>query len=95
MPVLGVAVNEDQVDQEYQGPGFKKFRLSELWKVTNGFSPSCIVSEGGERAPNVVYKGKLEDNRLVAIKRFSKQSWPDAKLFVVLIIFIKRVNSKF
>ena len=52
-------------------------------KVTNGFSPSCIVSEGGEKAPNVVYRGKLEGNRLVAIKRFSKQAWPDAQQFVV------------
>ncbi|WZY68792.1 hypothetical protein YC2023_001032 [Brassica napus] len=76
-------VTEDQVvDQENQVPCFKEFEFSELEKVTNGFSPSCIVSEGGEKAPNVVYRGKLEGNRLVAIKRFSKQSWPDAHQFV-------------
>ncbi|XP_019086146.1 PREDICTED: probable serine/threonine-protein kinase At4g35230 isoform X2 [Camelina sativa] len=76
------SVNEDQVDQESQVPVFKEFDLSELKKVTNGFSPSCIVSEGGERALNVVYRGKLEGNRLVAIKRFSRQAWPDAQHFV-------------
>ncbi|RID78067.1 hypothetical protein BRARA_A00922 [Brassica rapa] len=76
-------VTEDQVaGQENQVPCFKEFEFSELEKVTNGFSPSCIVSEGGEKAPNVVYRGKLEGNRLVAIKRFSKQSWPDAHQFV-------------
>lgn len=76
-----VTVNGDQVDQEIQN--FKEFDLNELRKATNGFSPSCIVSEGGEKAPNVVYRGKLEGNHLVAIKRFSRQSWPDAQQFVV------------
>jgi len=76
-----VTVNGDQVDQEIQN--FKEFELNELRKATNGFSPSCIVSEGGEKAPNVVYRGKLEGNHLVAIKRFSRQSWPDAQQFVV------------
>jgi BR-signaling kinase len=75
------SVNGDQVDQEIQN--FKEFELNELRKATNGFSPSCIVSEGGEKAPNVVYRGKLEGNHLVAIKRFSRQSWPDAQQFVV------------
>ncbi|VVB12646.1 unnamed protein product [Arabis nemorensis] len=82
LPNKPESVNEDQVDQEHQVPCFKEFELSELKKVTNGFSPSCIVSEGGEKAPNVVYRGNLEGNRLVAIKRFSKQSWPDAQQFV-------------
>lgn len=82
------------MDQEHQVPCFKEFELSELKKVTNGFSPSCIVSEGGEKVPNVVYRGKLEGNRLVAIKRFSKQSWPDAQQFVVRIFKKTRSNSK-
>ncbi|GKV06227.1 hypothetical protein SLEP1_g18131 [Rubroshorea leprosula] len=34
------------------------------------------------KAPNVVYRGKLKNNRLVAIKRFSRQSWPDRKPFL-------------
>ncbi|RWW49680.1 hypothetical protein BHE74_00044121 [Ensete ventricosum] len=42
-----------------------------------------IVSESGEKAPNVVYRGKFEGGWLVAVKRFSKQSWPDAQQFVV------------
>ncbi|ESQ55618.1 hypothetical protein EUTSA_v10025008mg [Eutrema salsugineum] len=87
------SVNEDQVDQENQVPGFKEFDLSELKKVTNGFSPSCIVSEGGEKAPNVVYRGKLEGNRLVAIKRFSRQSWPDAQQFVAEATGVGKLRS--
>ncbi|XP_010449528.1 PREDICTED: probable serine/threonine-protein kinase At4g35230 [Camelina sativa] len=88
------SVNEEQVDQENQVPVFKEFDLSELKKVTNGFSPSCIVSEGGERGLNVVYRGKLEGNRLVAIKRFSKQSWPDAQQFVAEATGVGKLRFK-
>ncbi|KAL1220483.1 Serine/threonine-protein kinase BSK2 [Cardamine amara subsp. amara] len=86
------SVNGDQVDQEIQN--FKEFDLSELRKATNGFSPSCIVSEGGEKAPNVVYRGKLEGNHLVAIKRFSRQSWPDAQQFVVEATGVGKLRNK-
>lgn len=68
-------------------PAFKNFELVELRAATNGFSSELIVSESGEKAPNVVYRGKLRNNRLVAIKRFSKQSWPDPQQFVVISVF--------
>lgn len=64
-------------------PAFKEFGLAELRAATNGFSGELIVSESGEKAPNVVYRGRLDANRFVAIKRFSKQSWPDGQQFVV------------
>lgn len=42
------------------------------------------MSEHGEKAPNVVYKGKLEDDdRLIAVKRFNKSAWPDTRQFLV------------
>lgn len=69
-----------------QVPAFKEFGLAELRAATNGFSNDLIVSESGEKAPNVVYRGKLKSNVLVAIKRFSKQSWPDPQQFVVSFI---------
>lgn len=70
-----VEVNQVQV--------FKEYELNELRKATNGFSSDCIVSESGERAPNVVYRAKLENNHFVAVKRFSRQSWPDPQQFLV------------
>ncbi|KAI3769950.1 hypothetical protein L6452_01065 [Arctium lappa] len=42
---------------------FKEFELTELRAATNGFSSELIVSESGERAPNVVYRGKLRTNK--------------------------------
>ncbi|KAL6498725.1 Serine/threonine-protein kinase bsk2 [Orobanche gracilis] len=75
--------NGDQIDQD-QVPAFKEFGLAELRAATNGFSSDLIVSESGEKAPNVVYRGKFRSNKLVAVKRFSKQSWPDPQQFVMI-----------
>ncbi|XP_075510936.1 serine/threonine-protein kinase BSK2-like [Primulina tabacum] len=85
--------NGGQVDQD-QIPAFNEFALSELRAATNGFSSELIVSESGERAPNVVYRGKLRNNRLVAIKRFSKQSWPDPQQFVAEAAGVGKVRHK-
>ncbi|XP_060181758.1 serine/threonine-protein kinase BSK2-like [Lycium barbarum] len=85
--------NGDQVDQD-KVPAFKEFGLAELRAATNGFSSELIVSESGEKAPNVVYRGKLRSNRLVAIKRFSKQSWPDPHQFVAEAAGVGKVRHK-
>lgn len=63
--------------------GFSEYSLDQLRVATSGFSPDNIVSEHGEKAPNVVYKGMLEDDRLVAVKRFNKSAWPDSRQFLV------------
>ncbi|XP_075510203.1 serine/threonine-protein kinase BSK5-like [Primulina tabacum] len=63
-------------------PSFKEFSWEELNTATNGFSPDNIVSEHGEKAPNVVYKGLLENERWIAIKRFNKSAWPDSRQFI-------------
>ncbi|XP_054823179.1 serine/threonine-protein kinase BSK2 isoform X2 [Prosopis cineraria] len=86
--------NGDDFDQECHVPAFKEFGLNELRRASNEFSTNYIVSESGEKAPNVVYKGKLENNRLVAIKRFSKQSWPDAQQFMAEAAGVGKVRHK-
>ncbi|XP_047316451.1 serine/threonine-protein kinase BSK5-like [Impatiens glandulifera] len=62
-------------------PSFSEFTLEDLRIATNGFSSENIVSEHGEKAPNVVYKGKLENERWIAVKRFNKSAWPDSRQF--------------
>ncbi|KAI7738111.1 hypothetical protein M8C21_014520, partial [Ambrosia artemisiifolia] len=79
-PGDGEQVGEQEQDQ--QVPVFKEYELTELRAATNGFSSDLIVSESGEKAPNVVFRGKLRNNKVVAIKRFSKLSWPDPQQFV-------------
>ncbi|XP_051131192.1 serine/threonine-protein kinase BSK6-like isoform X2 [Andrographis paniculata] len=63
-------------------PGFKEFRWEELKAATNGFCSDNIVSEHGEKAPNVVYKGFLENEGWIAVKRFNKFAWPDSRQFI-------------
>lgn len=86
--------NGDPGENESRVPAFKEYGLLDLRKATNGFRSDCIVSESGEKAPNVVYRGKLENNHLIAVKRFSKQSWPDAQQFVAEAAGVGKVRHK-
>lgn len=63
---------------------FSEFSLSDLKAATNDFSSENIVSESGEKAPNIVYKGCFQNKQWIAVKKFTKMAWPDAKQFVVL-----------
>ena len=66
-------------------PGFSEYSLDQLRAATSGFSTENIVSEHGEKAPNLVYRGKFEEDRLVAVKRFNRSAWPDPRQFLVHI----------
>ncbi|RZC56491.1 hypothetical protein C5167_015349 [Papaver somniferum] len=50
-------------------PGSAKFTMAEIYKATRNFSPSLKVGQGGF---GTVYKGKLDDGTLVAVKRAKK-----------------------
>lgn len=67
-------------------PGFSEFSFGDLKNATNNFSSELIVSGSGEKAPNVVYKGRLKNRRWIAVKKFSNLAWPDPKQFVVINI---------
>lgn len=70
-------------DDKQKWPCFREFKLDELKAATGGFSIENVVSEHGEKAPNVVYKGKLADgDSLIAVKRFNKSAWPDTRQFL-------------
>ncbi|KAG5542800.1 hypothetical protein RHGRI_015789 [Rhododendron griersonianum] len=62
-------------------PAFGEFSLADLKAATNNFSSENIVSESGEKAPNLVYKGRLQNRRWIAVKKFTKMAWPDPKQF--------------
>ncbi|CAH2069468.1 unnamed protein product [Thlaspi arvense] len=63
-------------------PSFTEFSFDQLRAATSGFSTDSIVSEHGVKAPNVVYKGRLEDDRWIAVKRFNRSAWPDTRQFL-------------
>ncbi|KAK4595521.1 hypothetical protein RGQ29_013836 [Quercus rubra] len=63
-------------------PTFHQYTIDQLKNATSGFAVENIVSEHGEKAPNVVYKGKLESQMRIAVKRFNRSAWPDAQQFL-------------
>ncbi|XP_022010503.1 serine/threonine-protein kinase BSK3 [Helianthus annuus] len=76
-------------------PAFRDYKLEELKATTGGFSVENVVSEHGEKAPNVVYKGKLADSdRLIAIKRFNKSAWPDTRQFLDEARTLRQLRSQ-
>ncbi|KAK3150394.1 hypothetical protein QOZ80_3AG0232620 [Eleusine coracana subsp. coracana] len=63
-------------------PALAEFSLAELRAATGGFATENIVSESGEKAPNFVYRGRLDSSRrAIAVKKFTKMAWPDPKQF--------------
>ncbi|CAN1308983.1 Calmodulin-binding receptor-like cytoplasmic kinase 2 [Linum perenne] len=50
-------------------PGSMKFTIEEIYRATKQFSPSFKIGQGGF---GTVYKGKLDDGTVVAIKRAKK-----------------------
>ncbi|KAK4268790.1 hypothetical protein QN277_022029 [Acacia crassicarpa] len=75
------AVNED-TSETNNWPAFREYTFEQLKNATSGFAVENIVSEHGEKAPNVVYKGKLENQMRIAVKRFNRNAWPDARQFL-------------
>lgn len=65
-------------------PAFSEFSLADLKAATNNFSSEFIVSERGEKAPNIVYKGRLQNQKWIAVKKFTRLAWPNPKQFAVL-----------
>ncbi|EPS66661.1 hypothetical protein M569_08114, partial [Genlisea aurea] len=72
----------DERSESNELPLFREFSFEQLRIATSGFAPENILSEHGEKAPNVVYKGKLENQRRIAVKRFNRSAWPDVRQFM-------------
>lgn len=77
------AVAENEGSSDLDIPAFREYTIEQLRIATSGFAVENIVSEHGEKAPNVVYKGKLENQKRIAVKRFNRSAWPDARQFLV------------
>lgn len=89
-------VSENEEKSEISDiPVFREFSVDQLRMATSGFAVENIVSEHGEKAPNVVYKGKLENQKRIAVKRFNRSAWPDARQFMVSRNFISKEGFSF
>lgn len=82
--------------EEETVPNFYEFNLEQLRAATASFSAENIVSEHGEKAPNVVYKGVLlESGRSIAVKRFNGSAWPDPRQFLVRLLLLQTSFTSF
>ncbi|XP_027339940.1 serine/threonine-protein kinase BSK7-like [Abrus precatorius] len=81
VPQAHVDENADNIEG-FDLPWFHEFTIDQLRRATSGFAVENIVSEHGEKAPNVVYKGRLDNQMRIAVKRFNKNAWPDAQPFL-------------
>uniref|UniRef100_A0A803L0J1 Uncharacterized protein n=1 Tax=Chenopodium quinoa TaxID=63459 RepID=A0A803L0J1_CHEQI len=72
--------NED--DNGFGLFAFREFAYELLKNATSGFAVENIVSEHGEKAPNVVYKGKLENQTKIVVERFNRSACPDSYHFL-------------
>ncbi|GJN01275.1 hypothetical protein PR202_ga18528 [Eleusine coracana subsp. coracana] len=88
-----ILVIEEQ-GEAYDLPVFQEFSFEQLRLATSGFAAENIVSEHGEKAPNVVYKGKLDAQRRVAVKRFNRSAWPDSRQFLEEARSVGQLRSK-
>lgn len=59
-------------DFDPKPPGAETFSMVELARATSNFSPSNKIGQGGF---GMVYKGRLRDGRMVAIKRGKKDAF--------------------
>ncbi|KAL8094238.1 serine/threonine-protein kinase BSK5-like [Apium graveolens] len=93
-PTLLQPSSDTEKDDKSALPIFKEFSLEELKAATGGFSTDNIVSEHGEKAPNVVYKGRLPDDTAIAVKRFTKSAWPDSHQFIEEARLVGKLRSE-
>ncbi|XP_059456715.1 serine/threonine-protein kinase BSK3-like [Corylus avellana] len=75
-------IENEEMSELNHLPAFREFTFDQLKNATSGFAVENIVSEHGEKAPNVVYKGKLESQMRIAVKRFNRMAWPDVRQFL-------------
>lgn len=64
-------------DPEVHLGQLRRFSLRELQVATDGFSPKNVLGRGGF---GKVYKGRLEDGSLVAVKRLKEERTPGGEL---------------
>ncbi|CAA7014340.1 unnamed protein product [Microthlaspi erraticum] len=78
-------------DSAVMGSGQTHFAYEELMEITDGFARQNILGEGGF---GCVYKGKLHDGKLVAVKQLKVGSGQGDREFKAEVEIISRVHHR-
>lgn len=70
--VQGFQSFSSSIEIQAKSPGAETFTMAELTRATANFSQSNKIGQGGF---GMVYKGRLKDGRIVAIKRGKKDAF--------------------
>ncbi|XP_074319031.1 wall-associated receptor kinase 2-like [Silene latifolia] len=69
----------------------KVFTIEELEKATNKYNDNNIIGEGGF---GVVYKGTLDNNQVVAIKKSRKVDSAQTEQFINEVVILSQLNNR-
>ncbi|KAH6827789.1 Wall-associated kinase family protein [Perilla frutescens var. hirtella] len=69
----------------------KLFSSIELAKATDDYNENQILGRGGE---GIVYKGMLEDGRIVAVKKTERVHQGDVEAFINEVIIVSQINHR-
>ncbi|KFK41458.1 hypothetical protein AALP_AA2G133300 [Arabis alpina] len=87
----GYAQSGSNPDSAVMGSGQTHFAYEELMEITDGFAKQNILGEGGF---GCVYKGKLHDGKLVAVKQLKVGSGQGDREFKAEVEIISRVHHR-
>ncbi|XP_042032480.1 wall-associated receptor kinase-like 1 [Salvia splendens] len=87
----GILLEQQLAAVENEIEKTRLFTSVELAKATDDYNENRVLGRGGE---GVVYKGMLEDGRIVAVKKSEKVNQGDVVDFINEVVIVSQINHR-